>query len=138
MEEFIGNIAFLAGFFLAILAGAAAPFFGNQGAVITMVLALLGLIVGFLNVGQKERLRFLVVSIALLAMGSQSSPLEKEFNALYNGAGTFISTVITNMVAFVAPAALIVALVEIYSLGRTVEGLPEEITGVMKGGRKRK
>jgi len=99
-----GHWAFIIGILLAIIAGLIPAL---QTPTITWILVLLGLIVGFLNVTIKETQEFLIAAIALLIISSTGAlPV----------LGTIIATILSNIVAFVAPAALIVALKAIYDL----------------------
>jgi hypothetical protein len=102
----IGHWAFILGVVIAILAG----FFGPATDVVALVLVILGIIVGFLNVSEKEMSSFLIAVIALLvagAAGLQTLPL----------IGSIIGPMLINIATFVAPAAVIVALKAVYELG---------------------
>lgn len=106
----VGDWAFIIGAVLAILAG-----FIPGIPQILLILAILGLVVGFLNVTSKETTAFLVATIALLAAGTGGSVLLQEIAAVPVLAG-YISAILGNIVAFVAPAALVVALKDVYAL----------------------
>ena len=106
MARKIGSWAFMIGIVLAILAGLMPAM---QTPTVTWVLVILGLIVGFLNITERETVEFLVAAVALLIVGSAGS-----LPAL----GTIILSVLENIVAFVAPAALVVAIKSIYSLAQ--------------------
>ena len=99
-----GHWAFILGVLLAIIAGLVPQL---QTSTITWILVLLGLIVGFLNVTISETQEFLIAAIALLLISSTGAlPV----------LGTVIAVMLSNIVAFVAPAALIVALKAVYDL----------------------
>ena len=99
-----GHWAFILGVLLAIIAGLVPQL---QTSTITWILVLLGLIVGFLNVTISETQEFLIAAIALLLISSTGAlPV----------LGTIIAVMLSNIVAFVAPAALIVALKAVYDL----------------------
>jgi hypothetical protein len=76
-----------------------------------LILVVLGLIVGFINIGVKETHDFLVAVIALLLAGTAG---------LGNlpAIGTYIGAILTNITTFVAPAAVIVALKAVWELAR--------------------
>ena len=101
----IGGWAFIIGLVIAILAGliniAWAP----------IILVILGLIVGFINIGDKEVTAFLVASIALLVAGSAG--LDK-----IPAVGGFLEGILINLVAFVGPAAVIVAIKSVYNIAK--------------------
>lgn len=105
----IGTYAFLLGALIAILTALVSGLL--EAGTLTALLVVLGLIVGFLNVSQKEVVPFLVAALAL-GLGAQA-----KFNALPT-VGAYIDAVMANIIIFVAPAAVIVALKAIYDMGR--------------------
>ncbi len=107
----LGELAFLAFVIIAILAGLSTSAYptGDYGAV-TGVLVVLGVIVGLLNVSEKETTPFLVAAIALLAAGTASF-------AAIPVAGKVIDNILNFIGAFVAPAAVIVAIKAVHALG---------------------
>lgn len=101
----IGHWAFLAGIILAILAGfVAVPF-------LPIVLFILGLIVGFLNIKEKESSRFLISVIALLLIGIAGL----EFGKL----APVITPILNSFIAFVSAAGLVVAIKQILAAGQS-------------------
>lgn len=105
--EKIGEWLFLLSVVIAIIAGIAMP---NDGTVVGL-LVLLGIIVGFLNITEKESINFMIASLALLVAGTAS------FSVLPM-VGEMIDHILNYIGAFVAPAAVIVALKMIYELAR--------------------
>ncbi len=112
----VGHIAFLAGIVIAILTGI-------LGGVINLawtaaVLVLLGFVVGFMNISRKETLPFLVASIALILVGTAGiTSMTSLLGALVSfNVGEYITAILTNFVAFVSPAALVVAIKAIWKI----------------------
>jgi len=103
----IGHWSFLGGVVLAILAG-----FANIQSLAAVLFAL-GLIVGFLNVKEKESTRFLVAVITLLVIGVAGL----EFGKL----NLVIAPMLQSLIAFVSAAGLIVAVKQILVTGRAGE-----------------
>jgi len=105
----IGSYAFILGVIIAVLAGIGGyffPFGGDLGYWIVIVLVILGIIVGLLNITEKETVTFLVAAIALMAtsaIGWQYIPK----------IGIIIAQILSYIGVFVAPAAVIVALLAI-------------------------
>jgi len=100
----IGRYLFLAGVILAVVTGLA----GNMGIPnLGMILAVLGVIVGFLNVSGSESRTFLIAGIAFLATAGALNGLP--------AIGSHIAGVAANLSAFAAPAVLIVALKSLLS-----------------------
>ncbi|MCD6547796.1 MAG: hypothetical protein J7K22_04565 [Nanoarchaeota archaeon] len=103
----VGYWIFLVGIFIAIIAGLLTRTL-NQ--TIFWVLAVLGLIVGLINVTLKEEVPFLVASLVLL--------LASGFWGLIPFIGNTLVAILQYIQAFVAPAAIVVALKAIYHFGR--------------------
>lgn len=104
----VGKWAFLVGILLAVLAG-----FFTIPYVMT-ILAVLGLIVGFLDITSKESHKYLMAVVALLVIGTASI---SAFSALGNFYG-LTESIITNVIAFVGASGLVVAIKEILTAGR--------------------
>jgi hypothetical protein len=115
--ETIGRWAFIAGVIIAIIAGIAAAVGGPMGGWVPLVMLILGVIVGLTTITEKETTPFLVAAIALLvANGGRAFLL---VDSVLPGAGTAIDTILVTLAAFVAPAAIIMAIKAIYNIGRT-------------------
>ena len=106
--EKIGNWAFLIGVILAIIAGFVPEL---QTPMITWVLVLLGLIVGFLNITAKETQEFLIASVAIIIATSTASNIVS--------LGFTMSVVLTNVVTFVFPATLLVGFKTVWILAES-------------------
>ena len=105
MDEKLGHWSFLIGVVLAVIA-ALVP--NLQTPTVTWVLVLLGLVVGLLNITAKETQEFLVAGIALvLAADAAGSIIALGMN---------MALILGNIVTFVFPAVLIVALKTVWTL----------------------
>lgn len=98
----IGKWAFVVGLVLAVLAGLVTSL---NVPLTVYVLAVLGIVVGFLNVTEKETVPFLVATIALMLTSTSLAVL---------GVAT-LTAIFTNVAVFAAPAALVVAIKAVYS-----------------------
>ncbi len=108
-KDKLGSWAFLIGVVIAIVAGLIPSLIPAYGA--TLGLAILGLIIGVLNVTRKESTTFLLASVALLlssAAGLNILPL----------IGAEIVAILQNIAALISPAAIIVALKAIWDTAR--------------------
>ena len=93
----IGRWAFIVGLLIAVLVGLATEIPGAAA-----IIFIFGLIVGLLNVPEKESTSFLVAVIALLTFGVAGLEL---------GALTpLVSNILTQFVSFVSAAALVVSI----------------------------
>ncbi len=108
----IGYWAFLIGVLIAIVAGlaSAAGSLGGAGETVLAVLVVLGVVVGFLNIMDKNPTTFLIAVLAISATAGAFDPLNQF------AIGGYIHAIISNMVAFVWPAAVIVGLKVIWDL----------------------
>ena len=113
----IGDMAFLIGVIIALIAGIAAVGIGlgNEAVgVIGIVLVILGLIVGFLNVKEKETVPFLTAAIALMV----TSVVGWTYLNPLASIGNYIQAILSFIGVFVAPAAVIVALKAVFALAK--------------------
>jgi uncharacterized membrane protein YjjP (DUF1212 family) len=101
----IGKWAFIVGLVVAVLAGL---FFQPDWAV--WVLAILGVIVGLLNVTAEDTRSFLLASIALTLSATALNTLPL--------VGTALSFILPFVVAFVAGATIVIALKELFQAAR--------------------
>jgi len=106
LDHRIGHWAFIVGVALAVLAGIVPEW---QTVTMIWTLAVLGLIVGVLNITARETTEFLIATVTLLVVGSVGA-----LPAL----GLMVTSVLANIVAFVAPAALVVSLKAIWALAQ--------------------
>lgn len=117
-----GQYAFLGGLVIAIVVGLASNMLGTALPLAMAVLGVLGVIVGLMNISDKEIMPFLVAAIALIVatvavkdtvanigviMGPLFQPVELAINNLFGAVSVFV-----------AMAAFIVAILQIYKLAR--------------------
>ncbi len=102
--EKIGHWAFLLGVALAFITGVVPQW---QTATMILALTILGLVVGILNVTAKETTEFLVAVMTLLLAGSAGA---------LPSLGMVVTSVLTNIVAFVGPAGIVVALKAVWQM----------------------
>ena len=116
MEKKIGSYSFIVGVIIAVVLGLAAPMLGELAPWLISLMIILGLIVGFLNVAGKETKEFLLVAVALVIVSFAGSA-----GAIFGNieiVGQYIQGVFTQIMAFVVPATVVVALKDIWSLGQ--------------------
>lgn len=93
----VGKWAFIIGLIIAVLAG-----FGIGYAWFGWVMAVLGLIVGFLNVGADESQKFLLAAIGLLMSATAVAQVP--------WVGGYLTHILANVAIFISGAVLVVAL----------------------------
>lgn len=101
----VGHWAFLIGIVLAIIAGFVPQL---QTARVTWILALLGLVVGFLNITSRETRDFLIASVALVIAADAAADIIS--------LGMQSTVILGNVVTFVFPATLLVAFKTVWQL----------------------
>ena len=104
--DIIGKWAFIIGLVIAVLAG-----LFYQPAWAIWVLAILGVIVGLLNVTAEDTRGFLLAAIALTLSATALNNIP--------GLGTAFSLVLPFVVAFIAGATIVVALKDLFQTARS-------------------
>ncbi len=116
----VGGYAFLIGFILAVLfgvvVGAVPAWVGGASAWIVVLLIILGLVVGLLNVKDQHINEFLIAVIAVTMIGL--IPIT-QIGAVYGPLSVLLAAILQYIVAFSAPAALVLGLKQIWVLGYT-------------------
>ena len=98
----LGHWALIIGMILAVIAGfTVIP-------SLPIVLFILGLIVSFLNIKERESTPFLVAVIALLLIGVAGLQL----------GGAVVASILSNFIAFMAAAGLVVALKQVLAVAK--------------------
>ncbi|MFA5763858.1 MAG: hypothetical protein WC915_03515 [archaeon] len=117
----IGSYAFIVGIVIAVLAGLVSVYAESMIAgmvgIITLVLVVLGLIVGLLNIKDKHITDFLIATIAVAMVGGSAGGLIG-IDQLIPTVGTLLATIVINIVSIVGAAALVVGLKQIMVLAK--------------------
>ncbi|MDD5339959.1 MAG: hypothetical protein PHV13_01780 [Candidatus ainarchaeum sp.] len=118
-----GEYAFLGGVILALVISVMSPFV--PVVIMPLLIALLfilGVVVGVANIQEKEVNGFLIASIALLLATTSWNTLLAATLGLFGTAGNTLAALIASftgtLVAFISPAAFIVALKAVYKLAK--------------------
>ncbi|MCR4369157.1 MAG: hypothetical protein NUV67_04595 [archaeon] len=112
-QQQVGSYAFIIGIVIALIAGVLSGL-GQAGllsgieAYIPLLLIILGAIVGFLNIKDKQINEFLIAAIALIALAGTAGGLQI-IDQVLSPLGSVLVGIVENVAVFVAPAALIVA-----------------------------
>ena len=129
--EKIAHWAFVACVIIAIVMGLVVGYMVNQSysntanadADVTLILLVLGIVVGLVKITAKEVTPFLIAAIALMVAGTGItnvwSPLTTINALLYDWANYILRYII----AFVAPAAVIIAIKAVFAMER-MKGAP--------------
>jgi len=106
--KMLGFLAFIIGFILAVVAGLFFP----DNAVVIIILLILGLLIGFLNIGSEEMVPLLLATIALVVVGNVFSPIETL------NIGEKLGDIMALVAALMAPAAIVVAIKTLYTVAK--------------------
>ena len=106
MKSFIGSWAFLIGVILAVILGA----FGGMSDLMITLLVILGLIVGFLNVTEKEVQAFLMAAAVLVVVSYFGQSVLQEIDVMNN--------ILRALLILFVPATIIVALTSVFRIAK--------------------
>jgi len=116
-ENLVGAYAFLVGVVLAIIIGLFNEPLQSSGGLFYSALVIIGLVVGFMNVGDKNSSTFLIASLSLVIVGALGAdPLK--YIALSNYAVRALSGILTSLLVMFVPATIIVALKTVFSISK--------------------
>ena len=116
-ENLAGAYAFLVGVVLAVIIGLWNEPLQSAGGWIYSALVIIGLIVGFMNVGDKDSRTFLMASLSLVIVGALGAdPLK--YIALNNWSVQALSNILTSLLVMFVPATIIVALKTVFSMAK--------------------
>ena len=104
--DVVGKWAFLIGVILAVVLGLFDPIMGNWA----IVLVVIGLIVGLLNVTDKEVTPFLMSGAVLIIASALGGSLMSDM--------PFVGAILDALLAVFVPATVIVAIKNVFSLAR--------------------
>ena len=117
MEKTMGRYSFIAGVILALVLGLAAGVMGEHTeGILASFLVLLGIIVGFLNVSGKESRQFLIVAAVLVLVAGVGGATQSLDNIMF--IGEYMAGIFDQLLAFLIPATIVVALKEIGSIAK--------------------
>lgn len=106
----IGKWIFIIGMIVAVIAG----FIPGYAAWILLLLFVLGLIVGFMNISDKNLSKFLTAAIALLLLGVGSISALSVLGIV----SVYLNSILGNFIAFVGAATLVVSIKAIIEVNK--------------------
>jgi len=116
-ENLLGAYAFLVGVVLAVIFGLFNKPLAQANALFYTALVLIGLVVGFMNVGDKNSSTFLLASLSLVIVGALGTePLK--YIAGNNYAVVALRNVLGSLLVLFVPATIIVALKTVFAMAK--------------------
>ena len=117
MDKKVGQYSFIIGVIIAVILGLALPIGVTLQGWLRSILVVLGLVVGFLNVGGKETKEFLLVAtilVIVVGLGGSAYAALGEVEII----GKYIIGILNGILTFVVPATIIVALKQVKDLAQ--------------------
>ena len=115
-ENLVGAYAFLVGVVLAVIFGIFNSSLEQAGGVCYSALVLIGLVVGFTIVGDRDSNTFLLASLALVIVGALGhDPLNVAPN---NFMVTALREILVSLLVLFVPATIIVALKTVFAMAK--------------------
>ena len=108
MSAMIGSWAFLIGVILAVVLG-----FSGGSSAWTLVLVIIGLVVGFLNITNSEATPFLMSGTALVAVSYFGSDVISA-----SSDWPWLGGILNSLLAIFVPATIVVAIKNVFSMAR--------------------
>jgi hypothetical protein len=121
-ENSIGAWAFLLGVILALIIGLATtlvpiPALTAYSTQVYAILVILGLVVGFMNVGGKESEKFMIAgTILVIVSGFGMDAVRGSLIGI--GVGDVVTSIFAALLALFVPATIIVALKTVFSIAK--------------------
>ena len=117
-ENLIGAYAFLIGVILAVVAGLfQRHLIGFASTILYALLVILGLIIGFVNVNDKDSITFLLAGLALVvvsALGNNTLIFISNISPVLS----WLSDILSALLVLFVPATIIVALKTVFSIAK--------------------
>lgn len=110
MQE-IGSYAFIAGILIAILASLVSL----DATLVTGALVAIGVLVGLINVTEKETQEFLIATVSIVLVSSLSGNGFAPIPII----GIILQKITMGIMTFVTPAVIVVALKQIYDIAKS-------------------
>ena len=116
-ENLPGAYAFLIGVVLAVILGLFNKSLESSGGMFYSALVIIGLIIGFMNTGDKDSVTFLFASLSLVIVGALGmEPLK--YIALNNYAVNSLRDILGSLLVLFVPATIVVALKTVFSMAK--------------------
>lgn len=113
-ENLVGAYAFLVGVILAIILGLSTQTLTKPNTIFYIILVILGIIIGYLNSGDKESMTFLFASISIVIVGGQGNST-LVFMSNLSPVLSILNNVLRALLVLFIPATVIAALKVVFS-----------------------
>jgi len=117
-ENLMGAYAFLAGVILAVALGLFQGVLGTGGNFAYLILVILGVVVGSLNIGDKDSNTFLLASLALVIVAALGNDTLQFISNLSPAIIPYLINVLRALLVLFIPATILVALKTVFSIAK--------------------
>lgn len=114
-ENLIGAYAFLIGVVLAVVLGISTQTLTKPNTVFYIILVILGLLIGYLNSGDKNATTFLLASMSLVIVGGLGNE-SLIFIANLSPVLAYLKEIVRALLVLFIPATIIAALKVVFSM----------------------
>lgn len=116
-ENLVGAYAFLVGVILAVIFGLFNKSLDQAGSLFYTALVIIGLIVGFMNSGDKNSITFLMASLAIVIVGNfGNEPLK--YLSLNNFVINSLRSILSSLLIMFVPATIVVSLKTVFAMAK--------------------
>ncbi|MEI6058326.1 MAG: hypothetical protein WCP89_01000 [archaeon] len=116
-ENLVGAYAFLVGIILAIILGLFQEYMGTAMTLPYAILVILGIVIGFLNVGDDDSNTFLLASLALVivaGLGNNTIIFISNISPVLSS----LSRILSSLLVLFIPATIIVAMKTVFAIAK--------------------
>jgi len=107
-------LAFVMGIAIGVMKESSVSYASSTEAYVTLILLILGTIVGFVSITSKEVMPFLIATIALVVTGNAT--IWGSLQLIHPILRTWVITILNLIAAFAAPAAIINAVRAVFAM----------------------
>jgi len=116
-ENLVGAYAFLVGVVLAVIFGIFNSSLDDAGGLFYSTLVIIGLIVGFMNISDRDSNTFLIASLSLVIVGALGMEPLKYIAGTNYVVGT-LRNVLGSLLMLFVPATIVVALKTVFAMAK--------------------
>lgn len=116
-ENLIAAYAFLIGVILAVVLGLSTQFLQRPSNVFYIMLVVIGIIIGYLNSGDKDSTTFLFATVSLVIVGGMGNST-LVFISQLSPVLAILNNILRSLLVLFIPATIIVALKVVFSIAK--------------------
>lgn len=115
-ENLLGAYAFLVGVIFAIVFGAFSQYLNKATGVFYTIIVAIGIIVGFMNIGDRDSHTFLLASLSIVIVGALG--LEPLKYIAKNFIVSMLTNILGSLLVLFIPTTIIIAIKTVFSMAK--------------------